>query len=422
MSDLFDRAQGEVNCLKCLSDALHEHSENEKDLRDELKEHLKGAVRAQLIGEMKKENEIAAPAKLRTFPEMTLGSSVEATKGLRPFIGLRDDKTLSKLLEQDIGAMQDEVKNHGSLQDLENFFYVCYGVAQHKDHMPAHVLDDIKSGKYHGGKLAAGEYDAGNKGKRLHDFVNQKESHESNISESNALAARLYTTSSYKRFNVPLRRHEMTVYDDDEGRRHFDVVPHPFKMTVYFLDEGLWAMRTIEAQNHPEEFSQDHRLYRGMKGMTIFNSDGRPVEALEVGGIERAPMSTTVQRHTAASYAGALSEKDNNRALETGPRTILEFVTEGLSTGTLIKFLSVYPTKEEEYLYPPLTRIKLDEHVIISQEKFESLFPENDLKSADLNTGFFDRAKKALAAQDDLEIVPEAEAGVTICKMSVQLC
>ena len=139
-------------------------------------------------------------------------------------------------------------------------------------------------------------------------------------------------------------------------------------------------------------------------------------------------------------------------------------MTEGLSTGTLIKFLSVYPTKEEEYLYPPLTRIKLDEHVIISQEKFESLFPENDLKSADLNIGFFDSAKKALAAvetialsfflcgfvlidlyacdrmcgqrfshthgaphlhifqQDDLEIVPEAETGVTICKMSVQLC
>ena len=94
--------------------------------------------------------------------------------------------------------------------------------------------------------------------------------------------------------------------------------------------------------------------------------------------------------------------QDNNRALETGPRTILEFVTEGLSTGTLIKFLSVYPTKEEEYLYPPLTRIKLDEHVIISQEKFESLFPENDLKSADLNTGFFERAKMALAAVETI--------------------
>ena len=79
-------------------------------------------------------------------------------------------------------------------------------------------------------------------------------------------------------------------------------------------------------------------------------------------------------------------------------------MTEGLSAGTLIKFLSVYPTKEEEYLYPPLTRIKLDEHVIISQEKFESLFPENDLKSADLNTGFFERAKKALAEVETIAL------------------
>ena len=166
--------------------------------------------------------------------------------------------------------------------------------------MPAHVLNDIKSGKYHGGELDPGEYDAGNKGKRLLDFVDHQHSQDSKISECNALAARLYTTSSYKRFNVPLRKHE-----DDIPHP----VPHPFKMTVYYLDEGLRAMRTIAAQENPKKFSQDRRLYRGMKGMTIFNSDGRPVEALEVGGIERAPMSTTVQRHTAASYAGALSEK-----------------------------------------------------------------------------------------------------------------
>ena len=100
--------------------------------------------------------------------------------------------------------------------------------------------------------------------------------------------------------------------------------------------------------------------------------------------------------------------QDNNRALETGPRTILEFVTEGLSTGTLIKFLSVYPTKEAEYLYPPLTRIKLDNHVIISQERFESL-----LNSETDDTGLFAKAEKQHEDVQD---------GIMICKMSVQIC
>ena len=44
------------------------------------------------------------------------GSSVEATKGLKAFIGLSDDKSLSQLLEKGTGAMQDECIRHGSLQ------------------------------------------------------------------------------------------------------------------------------------------------------------------------------------------------------------------------------------------------------------------------------------------------------------------
>jgi len=47
---------------------------------------------------------------------------------------------------------------------------------------------------------------------------------------------------------------------------------------------------------------------------------------------------------------------------------IIEFETEGLSTGTSIEYLSVYPTKEAEFLYPPLTRIKLEDRIVITQE------------------------------------------------------
>ena len=169
MSDLFDRAQGEVNCSKDLSptaEPLDRSAAVRSKILQKLQDEVEKAVLNQLEGEKeeqkytkdqekKVEDEVslksgpAAPAELQKFPVMTLGSSVEATKGLKAFIGLSDDKTLSQLLEQGIGAMQDEVIEHGSLQDLENFFYVCYGVAQHEGHMPAHVLHDIELSLIH---------------------------------------------------------------------------------------------------------------------------------------------------------------------------------------------------------------------------------------------------------------------------------
>ena len=68
-------------------------------------------------------------------------------------------------------------------------------------------------------------------------------------------------------------------------------------------------------------------------------------DMMQMGGIERAPMSTSNKLSVAASYAGGPDRSQ---------RTIFEFITEGLSTGTPISFLSVYPTKEAEFLYPVL--------------------------------------------------------------------
>ena len=55
-------------------------------------------------------------------------------------------------------------------------------------------------------------------------------------------------------------------------------------------------------------------------------------------------------------------------------------MTEGLSSGTDIQFLSVYP-KEQEQLYPPLTRIKLEEFAIISERDLAKI--EKDLEPLD---------------------------------------
>ena len=59
-------------------------------------------------------------------------------------------------------------------------------------------------------------------------------------------------------------------------------------------------------------------------------------------------MSTTTKLEIAIKYASSRT-----------PSIIFAFRTQGLTKGSSIRYLSVYP-KEEEYLYPPLTNMLLD--------------------------------------------------------------
>jgi hypothetical protein len=102
-------------------------------------------------------------------------------------------------------------------------------------------------------------------------------------------------------------------------------------MTVYMLDEGLRVLRAVAASFNEEEFSAEHLLYRGMANCVIDE------ETLKrVGGVERAPMSTTNDRRVAYEYAQLSSQNASHK-------TLIEFVTEALSTSVSIGFLSVYP-------------------------------------------------------------------------------
>ena len=84
----------------------------------------------------------------------------------------------------------------------------------------------------------------------------------------------------------------------------------------------------------------------------------------------------------------------------------MEYVTEGLSSGTSIECLSVYPTKEAEYLYPPLCWIKLKDHVRVTQDQFQSTWGQ--LKSIEKFEGSsapekFERRSTSLFAAAKVE-------------------
>eukprot|EP00747_Dinoflagellata_sp_TGD_P151353 gnl/TRDRNA2_/TRDRNA2_177205_c1_seq6.p1 gnl/TRDRNA2_/TRDRNA2_177205_c1~~gnl/TRDRNA2_/TRDRNA2_177205_c1_seq6.p1 ORF type:complete len:197 (+),score=36.32 gnl/TRDRNA2_/TRDRNA2_177205_c1_seq6:70-591(+) len=151
------------------------------------------------------------------------------------------------------------------------------------------------------------------------------------LKECHVAALRLYTSSSYKKLNGPLRAR---------------VRPHPFKVTVFFLAKALKKMRKVQAKLDPEGFATEISLWRGMANSTI-DMDKLKRE----GGTELAPMSTSADKNVAMKYA----------ASETP--LVFCYRASGLAKGLNIKFLSLYP-KEEEYLYPPGTMLKWEKNEV----------------------------------------------------------
>ena len=119
----------------------------------------------------------------------------------------------------------------------------------------------------------------------LDDFVSHPYAAMSALTRAHVLALRMYTTSSYPRINGPLRLRQR---------------PHPMKMTVYFISDGIKKLRAVAAQVDPRNFGRTMLLWRGMANMTLEGTG-----FMEMGGSELAPMSTTASRSVAEAYASS---------------------------------------------------------------------------------------------------------------------
>ena len=82
---------------------------------------------------------------------------------------------------------------------------------------------------------------------------------------------KLYTTSSYRRLNDPLRTTPPTR-------------PNPFPATVYFINEGIKKLRHVEAKTPAG--MQPRTLYRGVSGLSLTG------DFMAQGGTEFACIST----------------------------------------------------------------------------------------------------------------------------------
>ena len=189
-------------------------------------------------------------------------------------------------------------KGYGSYDDLDNLKYVLDCAALDVECMPGNVLHEIHEGSYHGGSSlgkghvnSAGhlvhenedgseveygtkrnDYDFGNKGRRLQDFVGLNQSRIAHLNEVHVAALRLYTTSSFRLFNQALRDRAM---------------PHPIKFTVWQLSEALRRLRAYSAHLSQDEFLAMSSTWRGFKDLVP------PSCFCDIGGTELGVMSTT---------------------------------------------------------------------------------------------------------------------------------
>jgi hypothetical protein len=204
--------------------------------------------------------------------------------------------------------------------------------------IPNHVKASAEKGEYHGGNhFKKEDYDLGNKGKKLKDFYKHKDSVLADLLIYQVLILRLYTSTTFRLFNGPMRKIMILVPDGQKSQlTDGQKSHHPLRFTIYALTEGIKKLRAVEAERDPVGFNKSMDLWRGVADMKVDKN------FLEQGGTEMAVMSTTSDEEVALSYARRETPK---------PGLVFKFKTFGLSRGVSIQFLSLYP-KEVEFIYP----------------------------------------------------------------------
>lgn len=199
----------------------------------------------------------------------------------------------------------------------------------------------------------------------LADFTDHENSQIAELKSYHVMAIRTYTSDTFPLFNNPMRQR---------------VKPHPLKLTMYFLDEALKKLSTVEARLRPAEYNKVKYLWRGMRNMKL-DAD----QFFAEGGTELAPMSTTGDLGIALHYS------------KSPVPLIFRFEARGRSRGVEIGFLSLYP-KETEFLYSALTGLIL---LNLSQKEEHQLHEINESQSKSDTLGT--QVSRQTALQEEME-------------------
>jgi hypothetical protein len=226
---------------------------------------------------------------------IVVGSLADATAGIGSLLlGGGSDQQLHALALEGEAAIEREFMASGTAEDKSN-------------------LAKVRAGTYGDGKTLGALM--------AHDSTTV-----AGLQPYHVLALRLYTTSSYRSINNPMRTTPPTR-------------PHPFPGTTYFINEGIKKLRHVAAMTPAGQ--QPRTLWRGVNGLAL------TADFMAQGGTEFACMSTSANEATAANFAKAGANP-----------MLFKYDTKNCADrGADVAFLSVYEG-EAEVLYPPLTFLR----------------------------------------------------------------
>lgn len=236
-------------------------------------------------------------------PVLFLGENTLGAAGLPAYMGV-DESTF--FVQDRMGAILAEFETHGNDEDKQNARTVLDGtyVNPPDPKKPGQVPVRCKS---------------------LDELMGAPEVAAAGLGKHHIFALRLYTTSSYKCINAPMRTLPPTR-------------PHPFAVTTYFISDAIKKLRTVAGEQADANSTKTY--WRGLKDMTL------SMAFLKQGGTECACMSTSSSMDVAIEFS------------ESDCPLIFKFQSNSfMSQGADISFLSVYP-EEKEVLYPPLTYLR----------------------------------------------------------------
>jgi hypothetical protein len=166
------------------------------------------------------------------------------------------------------------------------------------------------------------EKDTGHDGWDLARFHAEEPSRMAQLTPAEVAALRLYTSSTFRVINGPLRA---------------NYKPHPLAATTLFISNALKKLRACHMDKR--RFRTTY-LWRGMRDRSVSET------FMLTGGSELACMSTSSDLAVVASYARSKV-----------PLLLRLKVDSPMELGADLRWVSIYPG-EAEVLYPPLTFVK----------------------------------------------------------------
>lgn len=246
------------------------------------------------------------PKRFQKFvaPEIMMGVDTEAVLGLPEIMGI-NDKIKSEIYFNKEKAIIRDFKAYGTAEDKINLDHVLKGSLKTKD----------------------GKVDwtcTGGKSATLDALLATDQAKRAKLERHHVLALRLYSTSSYKSINDPLRQKPPPEM-------------HPFAATTLFIRDGIKKLSRTNTGDRKEKV-----YWRGMSGTLpeSFSTDG---------GVEFGVMSTSSCFRVAVEFAKVETSSS--------PLIFKYVASSTYQRGANISFLSVYP-EENEILYPPLTNLE----------------------------------------------------------------